>query len=248
MSDFRRRLLGGETVFGTMLTLNAPAVAEMMSEIGFDWLFIDGEHAPIEPGDLQLLLQAIGKRAAAMVRVRAADEAMIKAVLDLGADGVIVPQIDTADEAAAVVRYARYPPLGRRGVGLGRAQGYGMQFAEYLEAANEEVTVVVQAESAASVDHIDAIVQVEGIDVVLIGPYDLSASLGRMGQLDDPLVTGAIDHIAEACRKAGVPVGIFGVTPEAVKPFQERGFRFLVSGVDTLLLGQAAKQLLAELR
>lgn len=235
-------------MFGTMLTLNAPAVAEMMSEIGFDWLFIDGEHAPIEPGDLQLLLQAIGKRAAAMVRVRAADEAMIKAVLDLGADGVIVPQIDTADEAAAVVRYARYPPLGRRGVGLGRAQGYGMQFAEYLEAANEEVTVVVQAESAASVDHIDAIVQVEGIDVVLIGPYDLSASLGRMGQLDDPLVTGAIDHIAEACRKAGVPVGIFGVTPEAVKPFQERGFRFLVSGVDTLLLGQAAKQLLAELR
>lgn len=231
-----------------MLTLPSPAVAEMVSMIGFDWLFIDGEHGPIESGELQHLLQAIGKRSAAMVRVRSLEEHFIKSVLDLGADGVVVPQVSTADEAASVVRFSRYAPQGQRGVGLGRAHDYGLNFDDYLKRANDEVSVVVQAETAASVENIEAITQVGGVDAVLIGPYDLSASLGKMGQLDDPLVTGAIDHIAAVCQKAGMALGIFAVKPEDVLPYKEKGFTFLLSGVDMLLLGGATAEVLEKLR
>jgi 2-dehydro-3-deoxyglucarate aldolase len=172
----------------------------------------------------------------------------IKKVLDLGATGIIVPQVNTVEQAANVVRYARYSPAGSRGVGLARAHGYGMRFHEYLATANEQVAVIVQAEHAQAVTNIESIVQVDGIDAVLLGPYDLSASLGKMGRVDDPAVTAAIDHVTEACRAAGMPLGYFGVTASAVKPSIERGCTLIVAGVDTLLLGVAARDLLGELR
>ena len=172
----------------------------------------------------------------------------IKKVLDLGAAGIIVPQVNTALQAANVVRYARYSPSGSRGVGLARAHGYGMRFQEYLETANERVAVIVQAEDAQAVQNIGSIVKVDGIDAVLIGPYDLSASLGKMGRLDDPAVTAAIDHITDTCRAAGMPLGYFGVTAAAVRPFIVRGYTLIVAGVDTLFLGDAARSMLRELR
>jgi 2-keto-3-deoxy-L-rhamnonate aldolase RhmA len=147
-----------------------------------------------------------------------------------------------------VVRFARYAPAGARGVGLARAQGYGLRFQEYLETANEQVAVIVQAEHAQAVNNIESIVKVEGIDAVLLGPYDLAASLGKMGQVDDPAVTAAINHVAETCRAAGMPLGYFGVTAAAVKPSIERGYTLIVAGVDTLFLASAARSLLAELR
>src|SRR4029077_10117757 len=147
-----------------------------------------------------------------------------------------------------VVRYARYPPSGARGVGLARAHGYGMRFQEYLETANEQVAVIVQAEHAQAVQNIESIVKVEGIDAVLLGPYDLSASLGKMGRVDDPTVTGAIDHVTDTCRAVGMSLGYFGVTSSAVKPYSQRGYTLIVAGVDTLFLGSAARNLLAELR
>ena len=123
-----------------------------------------------------------------------------------------------------------------------------MTFAEYLEKANDEVTVVVQAEHARAVENIESIVAVEGIDAVLVGPYDLSASLGVMGRLDDANVVAAIDRVTEICRAAQMPLGYFGANAEAVRPYIERGYALIVSGVDTLLLGAAADELLAELR
>ncbi len=246
--NFRSRLASGETLIGTMVTLPTPAVAEILADVGFDWLFIDGEHGPLETSDILAILQAVGDRVACVVRVPAAEEVPIKKVLDLGAAGIIAPQVNTVEQAAAVVRYARYAPAGARGVGLARAHGYGMHFAEYLKSANEQVAVIVQAEHAQAVDNIEAIVKVEGIDAVLLGPYDLSASLGKMGQIDDPAVTGAIDHVTETCRAAGMPLGYFGVTADAVRPYVERGYTLIVAGVDTLLLGGAAKSLLSELR
>jgi len=172
----------------------------------------------------------------------------IKKALDLGAHGIIVPQVNTAEQAASVVRFARYAPEGARGVGLARAQGYGQRLREYLEAANRETAVIVQAEHVRAVENIEAIVRVPGVDAVLLGPYDLSASLGKMGQIDDPVVVAAIRRVTDVCRAAGMPLGYFGVTAAAVQPYVAQGYTLIVAGVDTLYLGNGAKSLLAELR
>jgi 2-keto-3-deoxy-L-rhamnonate aldolase RhmA len=246
--DFRTRLKRGDRLLGTMVTLPCAATAEILAGLGFDWLFVDGEHGPLEIAELTAILQVAGDKAACIVRVPEAAEAPIKKVLDLGAAGIIVPQVNTAEQAANVVRWARYAPEGARGVGLARAHGYGQRFREYLEAANREIAVVVQAEHALAVDNIDAIARVPGVDAVLLGPYDLSASLGKTGQIDDPAVVCAIRRVTDACRAAGMPLGYFGVTAAAVAPYVAQGYTLIVAGVDTLFLGNGAKALLAELK
>ncbi|MSU63460.1 MAG: 2,4-dihydroxyhept-2-ene-1,7-dioic acid aldolase [Pedosphaera sp.] len=247
-SNFRIRLKRGDKLLGTMVTLSCPATAEILADIGFDWLFVDGEHGPLDTGDLLGILQATNKRTPCIVRVPSSDEVAIKKALDLGAEGIIVPQVNTAKQAAEVVRFARYAPLGTRGVGLARAHGYGLRFQEYMDSANDQVAVIVQAEHALAVENIESIVRVPGIDAVLLGPYDLSASLGHTGKLDHPSVVQAIDHITQSCQAAGIPLGYFGVTAASVKPMISRGYTLIVAGVDTLLLGTAAKRLLAELK
>jgi 2-dehydro-3-deoxyglucarate aldolase len=247
-NTFRKRLIDGELLIGTMVTLPTPSAAEILAEVGFDWLFIDGEHGPLETGDILAILQAVGHRVPCVVRVPAGDEVPIKKVLDLGASGIIVPQVNTAQQAEDVVRFARYAPQGGRGVGLARAHGYGMRFQEYLASANDLVAVIVQAEHATAVENIDAIVKVPGVDAIQLGPYDLSASLGKMGMIDDPIVTGAIDRITSACQSVGMAKGHFGVNAAAVQPYIEQGYTLITVGVDTLFLGAAAKKALAQLR
>jgi 2-dehydro-3-deoxyglucarate aldolase len=247
-NEFRARLRRREKLLGTMVTLASGASAEVLGSLGFDWLFVDGEHGPLEARELTEILQAVGDKTACIVRVPEAAEVPIKRALDLGAHGIIVPQVNTAEQAADVVRWARYAPEGSRGVGLARAHGYGLKFREYLSAANREIAVVVQAEHVRAVDNIDAIVRVPGVDAVLLGPYDLSASLGKLGKIDDPAVVAAIDRVTEACQAVGVPLGYFGVTAAAVRPYVARGYSLIVAGVDTLYLANGANALLAELR
>jgi len=246
--DFRARLRHGERLLGTMITLPAPEVAELMAAVGFDWLFIDAEHGVFATHALQAMLQGAGATTPCVVRVSAAAEVPIKQALDIGAAGVIVPQVNSAAQAKQVVGWAKYAPVGTRGVGVGRAHGYGLQLGAYLETANDRTAVIVQAEHRDAVANIEAIVRVAGIDAVLIGPYDLSASLGRMGQVDHPDVVSAIDHVSAVCREAGVPLGIFGVSAAAVLPYLNKGYTLIVAGVDTVLLGQAGQGLLAQLR
>ena len=246
--DFRARLKRRDKLLGTMVTLPTAATAEILAGLGFDWLFVDGEHGPLETRELAAILQAVSRDVACLVRVPEAAEVPIKKALDLGAAGIIVPQVNTAEQAADVVRFARYAPDGARGVGLARAQGYGMRFKEYVESANAEIAVVVQAEHARAVDNIEAIARVPGVDAVLLGPYDLAASLGKMGQVDDPVVVAAIRRVTEACVSVGMPLGYFGVTAAAVAPYVERGYTLIVAGVDTLFLGHGARTLLADLR
>lgn len=245
--SFRKRVKDGEKLIGTLISLDSPAVAEILAAVGFDWLFIDEEHAPLATGDIQALLQASGD-VPCVVRVAAPEELPIKKALDVGARGVIVPGVNSAEQAERVVSYARYSPEGSRGVGVARAHGYGYSFGEYVDFANEDIAVVVQAEHVKAVENIDAIVQVPGVDAVLIGPYDLSASLGKMGQVDDPTVLQAIDHVTTTCLEAGKTLGIFGVTAAAVLPYVARGFTFIVVGVDTMLLSHAAGGMLKEMR
>ena len=246
--DFRSRLRNGERLNGTMVTLPTPAVAEMLADAGFDWLFVDAEHGPLDTAEILSILQAVDDRIPCIVRVPAAEEVYIKRTLDLGATGIIAPQVNTAKTAAAVVSAARYAPEGGRGVGLARAHGYGFSFQEYIQRANKETTVIVQAEHAESVENIEEIVSVPGIDAVLLGPYDLAASLGKMGAIDDPVVISAIDRVTEVCQRSKIPLGYFGVTAEAVQPYADRGFNLLIAGTDTLFLGSAAKRTLATMR
>lgn len=246
--QFRHRLKSGELLFGTDLTLASPEVAEVLTGVGFDWLFLDAEHAPLQAIHIQRILQAAGPGMPCLVRLPASDELAIKRALDTGAAGIIAPMVNSAEHARQVVRFARYPPLGNRGVGIGRAHGYGLRFQEYVQTANENIAVIVQVEHIQAVENIEAILQVQGLDAVLLGPYDLSASLGRLGQVEHPEVTSAIQHVTAACRQTGLPLGVFGVSAEAVKPYIRQGYTLIVAGVDTILLGLAARQLLAQLK
>jgi 2-keto-3-deoxy-L-rhamnonate aldolase RhmA len=247
-TDFRSRLKRRELLLGTMVTLPTASTAEILADAGFDWLFIDGEHGPLEVSDILGILQAVGHRIPCLVRVPACDEVAIKKVLDLGADGIIVPQVNSAAQAADVVRLARYAPAGARGVGLARAHGYGFRFADYVAGANDRISVVVQAEHRDSVRDIESICAVDGVDAVLLGPYDLSASYGRMGQIHDPEVTAGIEHVTKTCLSAGMPLGYFGITVDAVKPMIQQGYTLVVAGVDVLFLGNAARRMLKDVR
>ena len=247
-TGFKSRLAAGELLLGSMVTLPSPAVAEILVELGYQWLFVDGEHGPLETAEVLAILQAVGNQVPCIVRVPAAAEVPIKKMLDLGAAGIIAPQVNTAQQAADVVAWSLYAPEGRRGVGLARAHGYGLNFQEYVESANQEITVIVQAEHIEAVENIEQIVQVEGIDAVLLGPYDLAASLGKMGQVDDPEVTGAIDRITAACQEAGLPLGIFGVSADAIRPYIEKGYNLVVAGTDAIFLASAGGQMLGDLQ
>lgn len=245
---FRRVLASGELLTGTIVTLGSPAVAERLAHAGFDWLFLDGEHAPLDSARIQALLQAVGGRCPCLVRVPAVDEVWIKQALDVGADGVIVPQIRNADQARQVVEWCRYPPEGSRSVGVGRAQGYGAGLAEYLSRANEDIAVVLQIEHAEAVAAIEDICAVKGVDALFVGPYDLSASLGIPGNVTDDRVIDAIQRVGEVCRKQRMAAGIFGIDAEAAKPWIARGFSLIAVGIDTVFLGSAAEAALKAVR
>ncbi len=247
-SGFRRALFSGRPLIGTIVTLEAPAVAERLAEAGFDWLFLDGEHAPLDAARLQGILQAVGGRCPCLIRVPAIDEVWVKQALDIGADGVIVPRIRSAEEARRVVDWCRYPPEGARSVGVGRAQGYGARLDDYLARANDEIAVVLQIEHADAIEALEDIATVKGVDALFVGPYDLSASLGVAGRVTQSAVTAAIERVAKACQRHRLSAGIFGVDAEAVKPWLTKGFTLIAVGIDTLFLGGAAVAALKSLR
>jgi 2-keto-3-deoxy-L-rhamnonate aldolase RhmA len=244
---FRARLRSGERVIAPLVTLNSPPVVELLAEAGFDWLFLDAEHAPFDALEMQALMQAAGATPC-VVRLASSDEIHVKQALDIGAAGIIAPQVNSAEHARQIVQWSKYAPAGRRGMGIARAHRYGLKVPEYVHTANENTAVIVQAEHHEAAKHIREIVRVEGVDGVLIGPYDLSASLGVPGRVDHQDVKDAIACVSDACREAHVPIGIFGLTADAVRPYIEQGFTMIVAGVDTVMLAQASTALLKSVR
>ena len=247
MSEFINRLKQRELLLGTMLSLPSPEVAEIVSHCGFDWLFLDGEHSPASILDWQRAMQAIGGRSACLLRVPSNSEASIKKALDIGADGIIVPMVNSADEARAAVSWSQYPPEGRRGIGPGRASGYGKDLADYIRRAHEELAVVLQIEHIDAVNNIEEIADVAGIDALFIGPSDLSASMGKTGQLDDVEVRAAMDKVLGACRQRKLPLGYFGMTTSSVKPFIAAGYSLICAGTDAGYVARGARQVFADL-
>lgn len=240
-SNIRARLKNGDTLIGTLITLKAPEVAEIMAELGYDWLFIDTEHGSFNAHEAQKILQAADRRCPCVIRIPANEEVWIKKALDIGAAGIIAPGVKSAAEAERIVRLCKYPPRGNRGVGIGRAHGYGLNFKEYVANANAEIAVILQAENIEAVANIAEIVRVPDVDAVLIGPYDLSASMGKMGRIQDAEVQSAIASVTQCCRDAGVPLGIFADSAKSAAPYIDNGYTLVAISTDCLHMVQGAR-------
>jgi 4-hydroxy-2-oxoheptanedioate aldolase len=244
----RRKLLGGETSVGCFIGLGSPSVAELMGHAGFDWLMIETEHNAVDLADVQHMLMAIGNtNAVPMVRLPSADSTHIQQALDIGAYGIMVPMIRSADEAERVVAATRYPPLGKRGFGGLRAGEYTFGNKEYFENANEDILVVLIIETKEALDDIEAIAAVPGVDVLMIGTFDLYLSLG-LDPFQQPLPEGerGIERILEAARKFSRAVGGAYGSAADLRKRQEQGFRMLAF-TDYTLLANAAKTVLTEI-
>ena len=245
---FRDRLRRHERLIGTIITLPNPAIAEICVAAGVDWLFLDMEHGQLEVSDVGRIIQTVGTSADVVVRLPENREVWAKRVLDLGATGLIFPQVKTPSEAQEICSWCRYAPAGTRSVGIARAQGYGARIAECLASANDSVTVILQIEHATAIANIEQILAITGIDALFLGPYDLSASLGIPGRTDDPAVTQAMDKFRAACRAAGMPCGIFASGNTTAKRFLADGYSLLAVGVDAPLLLEAVRSTTAGLK
>lgn len=237
---------------GSWICSGSPAIAELMAKCGYDFLTIDAEHSPVDFETVYRLLQAIrsGNPACkAYVRMPGNVYADTKRYLDAGADGVICPMVNSAEEAKALVNAVKYPPIGQRGVGFCRANDYGLRLQESVAAANDETFVCVQIEHIDAIRNLDSILSVPGIDAAMIGPYDLSASMGLTGQFDHPRMQDAISLMLDLCRKYEVMPGIHQVQPDpdAVKGRIEQGYRFIAYSVDLTLVSHSSNQFLTTL-
>ena len=246
--EFSQSLHQSSTQLGTIISTPSIEVADVISGSGFDWVFVDAEYGSISIDSLVGVLAVVQSKVPALVRIPDHQDTSIKRALDAGADGIIVPQVGSARDAGRIVASAKYPPMGVRSVGIGRAHNYGTQFAEYIASANGTTAVVVQIEHIDAVENIEEIISVPGIDGVFIGPYDLSGSLGCVGQVNDHRVQEAIQHTVAICRAAGLPVGVFAGSVQAAKPYVDDKFDFVAVGLDMMLLSLAAKEILEQLR
>ena len=246
--NFRDRLKIGPPPLGTLLSLPSPEIVEIAVDAGFDWLFLDMEHGLLDPAAVQRMIQTAAGRVPCMVRVSAHDAVAIGKALDTGADGLIFPHVNSAAEAQACVRAALYPPDGARSVGIARAQGYGARLAEAVAGENGRVALIAQIEHIRAVRNIEKILEVSGLAAVFIGPYDLSASLGIPGRVQDPSVQEAIGQVRTAAFKFGIPAGLFAGGSEAARAALGRGFEFVCVSTDTLLFADAARRMVADLR
>jgi len=241
----KQKLKNKENTIGSWITIPHQAVIDILAEAGFDWLCIDLEHTAIDYNETQILIgfiQAHGM--AALVRVSKNEEVVIKRVLDAGADGIIVPMVCTAEEAKRAVEYAKYPPVGKRGVGLNRAQRYGYGFEEYKSWVTNNQVVIAQIEHIEGVNNLEFIIDTPGIDGIFIGPYDLSGSLGIPGQYDEPVVQDALKRVEEICKRKNVSMGYHIIDPniELVKEKNNAGYNFIAFSTDFLFMGRKATE------
>lgn len=237
--QLKSKLAQAKLTLGSWITLGHPAIAEIMAAAGFDWLVLDMEHSVLELGEVQMLIQVLdGQHCPAIVRLTSNHPDQIKRVMDAGATGVMVPMIKSATDAKAAVQAVYYPPQGQRGVGLARAQGYGARFEEYRKWLEKNAVIVAMIEHIDAVNAIDSILSVDGIDAYIIGPYDLSGSMGRVGEFNHPEVQSAIDQVLKAGNRLGKPGGIHVIEPNQNELRQriDDGFSFIGYGLDIRIL------------
>jgi len=247
----KKKLQRQEITIGSWITLGHTSIAEIMAKAGFEWLVVDMEHSVITLDIAQQLVQVIeGCGTVPLVRVGENNANIIKRVMDAGAYGVIVPAVNTKEDAEAAVKAVKYPPIGTRGVGLARAQGYGDKFNEYEASVSEESVVIAQVEHIDAVNNLESILSVEGIDGCIIGPYDLSGSLGVPGNFEHPNVLRAIEKVEQTCRQKKVALGFHIIQPDYKLVLERisKGYTFLAFSLDILFLGNSCREQMTKLR
>jgi 4-hydroxy-2-oxoheptanedioate aldolase len=234
----------GEAALGTFVNWDVPDVVEIMAIAGFDFVVLDNEHGPLTHATSQNLIRAAELRGITpIVRVPNAFESTILHVLDVGAHGIQVPQVNDAETAAAIVGRAKYKPAGSRGVAFPRSADFGLtDLSKYFEHENAQVMVICHCENTACLENLDAICQVPGIDVIFLGPYDMSQSMGITGQVGHPRIQEAARKVAGAAKKYGKAAGIFAGSGEAAREYAKQGFQYITVGTDALFLGAHCKQ------
>jgi 2-dehydro-3-deoxyglucarate aldolase len=251
MQSLKKRIARGEPVLGSWITLAHPAIAEIMARAGFDWLAVDLEHSVITIREAEELIRVAELCGAApLVRLSWNDPVQIKRVMDAGAHGVIVPMVNTAEQARAAVAAVRYPARGSRGVGLARAQGYGTRFAAYKDWLEDNATVIVQVEHIEAVRNLEEILAVDGVDGFIVGPYDLSGSLGLPGAFDHPDMLAAMARIREVAAAVGARSGIHVIepNPEELAMRLGQGYTFVAYSLDVRMLDVSSRAGLAAAR
>lgn len=244
-NELKKRLKHGEQTYGCWITIESPICSELMSTLGFDWFVFDTEHSPNDVYTAQTLMQAMqGNETTPIIRVNWNDLVPIKRALDVGAYGVVVPWVNTKEEAELAVKATRYAPEGLRGVGPRRA---AMFDPDYYMTVNDELLVICQIETKKAVENIDDIVTVEGLDVTYIGPADLSASYGHLGNMSHPSVQKAIDKVYDATIAAGKVTGVHMGAGKTIKERIEKGYGFITIGNDLMLLKRGVNELMKEL-
>ena len=242
---FKQALQNRQRQIGLWVSMANPYTAEMCAACGFDWLLIDGEHSPNDLTAILGQLQAVAPYPShAVVRPPIGETWMIKQLLDMGATNLLIPMVETADQARELVQAVRYPPQGVRGVGarLARVSQFGAQ-PDYLQKANDRICLLVQIESQQALDNLDDIAAVDGIDGIFIGPSDLSASMGFLGQPGHPEVQAAIADAVKRLAAAGKPSGILSLDEEESRRHVEMGITFVAVGGDIAILTDGARAL-----
>lgn len=246
MNNYLKKKLRRKTVtVGSWITIGHTAIAEIMAQAGFDWLAIDMEHSAITLHEAQQLIQIIELCGVTpLVRVGENSPYLIKRVMDAGAHGVIVPMVNTKEEARNAVHAVKYPPFGIRGVGLARAQGYGMDFEGYKNWVRQNSVVIVQIEHIKAIENLEDILSTEGVDGFFVGPYDLSGSLGIPGQLKHPKIIKLLEEVMRVSQRHTVIPGFHVVQPdvEGVAMKIKEGYKFIGYSLDTLFLGTKCKE------
>ncbi|GAF47602.1 HpcH/HpaI aldolase family protein [Rhodococcus wratislaviensis] len=235
----KHRLVSGEPSLGVSLTISDPFVAEVIGNAGFDFVMIDTEHAPLTVAGLQSILMALRPSVSTtIVRTAANDPTLIKQTLDLGAEGIIVPDVTDRESCLRAVDAARYAPAGSRAFGPRRAARLGGGRAAYLQNANAEILVFAMVEHVDAVENIDEILATPGLDGILVGPADLAVSMGHLHDLSNAEVSAAITRVLEACKRHSFPFGIFAASEPAARNWVERGASFVTIGADIQFLDQ----------
>lgn len=245
-SELKAKIRNRDMIFGGWTSIGHPSIAEIFARSGVNFIGIDIEHSTISQEQSQRIIAA--SQAGGIIclpRIASHNMEMIKRLLDSGADGIIAPMVSTPDEAEQLVSWCKYPPLGSRSYGIARAQGYGFDFAQYVKDWNDASIIIVQIESVRGVENIDNILSNPNIDGAMIGPYDLSGSLGIPGQLDHPLVQEASEKVILACKKHGKGCGTQVVKPDLanVASVFSAGYTFAVLASDIFALWTWSEQM-----
>ena len=250
MKNIKKRLRQGETLNGCWLNLGSSVTAEIVGMSGFDWVLADLEHGAGTEKDVFHQLQALEHTpAASIVRIESSQRQRIHRVLDMGAEGIMCPRVSNAEEAKAIAADLHYPPQGNRGIAkMVRATGFGHNFSEYYKTERENILGIVQIETTEVLQHLDAVASLDGIDVLFIGPSDLSMALGVFGQFDHPLFKEAVNATMDAARKAGKAAGILLPRPDDFTTYHEMGMRMIASGADGAFVAEGARNLANKLK